>query len=134
MQVVPYLSFNGQCEAAFTLYAKCFGGQLGELHRYGGSPMADQVPPDFADKLMHATVTLGDRTLMGADMAPSQFEAMKGFSLSVQTKDPAEAERVYRELSEGGTIIMALEKTFWAERFGMFIDRFGTPWSINCEA
>jgi PhnB protein len=134
MQVVPYLSFNGQCEAAFTLYAKCLGGTLGEIHRYGGSPMADQAPPDWSDKVMHGSVTLGDRTLMGADMVQGQYEAPKGFSLSVQTNDAAEAERIYRDLSEGGTVIMALEKTFWAERFGMFIDRFGTPWTINCES
>jgi PhnB protein len=133
MQVVPYLSFNGQCEDAFTLYAKCFGGTLGELHRYGGSPMADQVPPDWSHKVMHGSVALGDRTLMGADMAHG-YDAPKGFTLSVQTKDVAEAERIYRELSDGGSIIMALEKTFWAERFGMFTDRFGIPWTINCEA
>ena len=134
MQVVPYLSFNGQCEAAFNLYAKCLGGKVGDLFRYGGSPMADQAPPYWGDKVMHGTVTLGDRTLMGADVIPAQYEAPTGFTLSVQLKDAAEAERIYRDLSDGGTIIMALEKTFWAERFAMIIDRFGTPWTINCEA
>ena len=134
MQVVPYLSFDGQCEAAFTLYAQCLGGKVGELFRYGGSPMGDQVPPDWHDKVMHGSVTLGDRTLMGADMAPGQYEAPKGFTLSIQLQSATDAERIFRELSEGGNVVMALEKTFWAERFGMVIDRFGTPWTINCEA
>ena len=96
--------------------------------------MGDQVPPDRHNKVMHASVTIGDRTFMGADMAPGQYEAPKGFTLSIQIKDAAEAERIFRELSEDGNIVMPLEKTFWAERFGMVIDRFGTPWTINCEA
>ena len=134
MQVVPYLSFNGQCEAAFRFYAQCLGGQVGELFRYGGSPMADQVPPDWHDKVMHGSVMVGERSLMGADMAPGQYETPKGFTLSIQLKSAAEAERIFRELSRDGNVVMALEKTFWAERFGMVIDRFGTPWTINCEA
>ena len=134
MQVVPYLSFNGQCEAAFNHYAKCLGGTVGEFFRYGGSPMEDQAPPDWSDKVIHGSVTLADRTLMGADSPPGQYEAPKGFSLSIHIKGALEAERIFREIGEGGTVVMPLEKTFWAERFGMVIDRFGTPWTINCEA
>jgi len=134
MQVVPYLCFNGQCEAAFRFYEQCLGGQLGPMFRYAEGPMADQVPPDWQDKIMHASVMVGERSLMGADMTPLQYEAPKGFSLSIQLKSVTEAERIFRELSEDGNVVMALEKTFWAERFGMVIDRFGTPWTINCEA
>jgi PhnB protein len=134
MQVVPYLSFNGQCEAAFKFYEQCLGGQLGPMFRYGESPMADQVPAGWQDKIMHGSVMVGQRTLMGADMAPGQYEAPKGFSLSIQLKSVPDAERIFRELSQDGNVVMALEKTFWAERFGMVIDRFGTPWTINCEA
>ena len=134
MQVVPYLSFNGQCEAAFRFYEQCLGGQLGPLFRYGESPMADQVPPDWHNRIMHGSVMAGERLLMGADMPPGQYEAPRGFSLSIQLKSAADAERIFREMSQDGTVLMALEKTFWAERFGMVIDRFGTPWTINCEA
>ena len=134
MQVVPYLSFDGQCEAAFRFYEQCFGGQLGPMFRYGGSPMADQVPAGWQDKIMHGSVMVGGRSLMGADMAPGQYEAPKGFTLSIQLKSAADAERIFRELSQDGNVVMALEKTFWAVRFGMVIDRFGTPWTINCEA
>jgi len=134
MQVNPYLSFNGQCEEAFKLYARVLGGQLGKIFRYTGTSLAHQVPADWQDKVMHGSVTVGGQELMGADVAPDRYEAPKGFSLSIQIKDAAEAERIFRELSDAGSMVMPLEKTFWAERFGMVIDRFGVPWMINCEA
>ena len=70
---------------------------------------------------------------MGGDVAPESYEAPKGFSLSLQMKSTAEAERIFNELSKDGRVTLALEKTFWAERFGMVVDRFGIPWLINCE-
>ncbi len=134
MQINPYLSFKGDCEAAFTFYERCLGGQLGTLFRYAGSPMADRVPSDWSDKVMHGSVTLPGLELNGADVAPdSVYEEPQGFSLSIQIKDVAEAERVFRELAANGRIVMPLEKTFWAERFGMVVDRFGIPWLVNCE-
>ncbi len=133
MHIHPYLSFNGTCEEAFTAYARCLGGQIGELFRYGGSPMAGDVPADWQSKVMHGSVTFDGATLMGADMADPQYQAPQGFSISVHPADPAEAERIYAELSAGGTIQMPLQQTFWAARFGAFVDRFGTPWTINCE-
>ena len=133
MQVNPYLSFNGQCEAAFTFYEQCLGGQLGPIFRYAGSPMANQVPADWRDKVMHGSVTVGTQVLMGGDVAPDRYEAPKGFSLSLQLTSTTEAERIFRELGQDGTVAMPLEKTFWAARFGMVVDRFGIPWLINCE-
>lgn len=133
MQVNPYLSFKGECEAAFKLYEQCLGAQIGTIFRYGGSPMADQVPPDWQDKVMHGTLTFGDQVLMGGDVAPLQYEEPKGFSLSVHLDNATEADRIFLELSRDGRVVMPLEKTFWAERFGMVVDRFGIPWLINCE-
>lgn len=132
--IAPYLSFKGDCERALKCYQECFGGQLGELFRYGGSPMADQVPADWSDRIMHGSVSIDGLTLMGADVAPGQYEAPKGFSISVHLTSVPDAERIFRVLSEGGAITMPLEQTFWAARFGMCIDRFGIPWSINCDA
>ena len=134
MQINPYLSFKGDCEAAFRLYETCLGGRLGPLFRYAGSPMEGQVPADWQDKVMHVSIVIGQQELMGGDVAPEQYEAPSGFSLSIQIDNPLEAERIFRELSQGGRIRMPLEKTFWAERFGMVVDRFGIPWLINCEA
>lgn len=133
MKIAPYLSFPGECEAAFRLYADCLGGTLGELFRYGGSPMADVVPGDWSDKVMHGSVTIAGQTLMGADTPPARHERPAGFSLSIHLDDAAEAERIFARLSEGGRVTMALEQTFWAKRFGALVDRYGVPWSINCE-
>lgn len=133
MQMNPYLSFNGQCEAAFNFYAQCLGGQLGALFRYAGTPLTEQVPADWQDKIMHGSLTIGAQVLMGADVAPDQYEAPKGFSLSLHIKDTTEAERIFHELSQDGKVVLPLEQTFWAERFGMLVDRFRIPWMINCE-
>ena len=132
MQISPYLSFNGQCEEAFTLYARCLGGQLGAIFRYAGSPMADQVPADWQGKVMHGSMTVGALVLMGGDVAHS-YEPPKGFTLSIQIESTAEAERIFHELSKDGQVSMPLEQTFWAARFGMLVDRFGIPWQVNCE-
>jgi PhnB protein len=134
MRVSPYLNFQGQCEEAFQFYERCFSGQLGALFRYEGSPMAGQAPEGHGDWIMHGSVTIGDLELMGADVAPQGYQAPAGFQLSLQITGAEEAERIFAELSPGGRIIMPLEKTFWAERFGMVVDRFGIPWLINCEA
>ena len=133
MQVNPYLSFKGDCEAAFQLYERCLGGKPGAVFRYGGSPMADQVPADWQDKVMHASLTIGNQVLMGGDVAPGQYEEPKGFSLSIGLNSTADAERIFHELASGGRIVMPLVKTFWAALFGMVVDGFGIPWLINCE-
>ena len=134
MQMTPYLSFKGDCEAAFTFYERCLGAQLGAFFRYGGSPMAGEAPADWSDKIMHGSVTLGGQTLMGADVVPDRYEEPKGISLSLQIDRADEAERIFHELARNGRVLVPLEKTFWADRFGMVVDRFGIPWLINCEA
>jgi len=134
MQVNPYLSFNGECEAAFKFYEQCLGGRVGVIFRYAGTTLAGQVPADWQDKVMHGSVTIGSETLMGGDVAPDAYQPPQGFSLSIQLSSPSEAERIFHELAKGGKMVMPLEKTFWAERFGMVTDRFGIPWLINCEA
>ena len=133
MQINPYLSFKGDCEAAFSFYGRCFGGTIGAIIRYAGSPMSAQMPPDWQDKVMHGSVTVGALELMGGDVAPAQYEASKGFALTIATKSTSEAERIFRELAEGGRVTVPLDRTFWAARFGMVVDRFGIPWMVNCE-
>jgi PhnB protein len=134
MQMNPYLSFNGQCEAAFAFYQQSLGGQIKAIFRYAGSPVADQVPDGWQDKVMHGSLTIGEQVLMGADVAPERYEEPRGFSLSLQIMNSADAERIFRELAADGRIVVPLEETFWAVRFGMVVDRFGIPWLINCEA
>jgi PhnB protein len=134
MTMAPYLSFNGDCEAAFLFYQSALNGKLGELFRYAGSPMDSQAPADWKNKIMHGSVTVAGQILMGADSIPGQYETPKGFSLALNITGAAEAERIFHVLAQAGKIIVPLEKTFWAERFGMVIDRFGIPWAINGEA
>ena len=133
MQMTTYLSFNGECEAAFKLYEECLDGKLGEIFRYAGSPMAEQVPAGWQDKVMHGSLTIGEHVLMGGDVAPERYEKPQGFSLSLQMNNTTQAERIFQILAMDGTVVMPLEKTFWADRFGMLVDRFGIPWLINCE-
>ena len=133
LQVTPYLSFNGQCEEAFKFYEKQLGGKITFMMTYGDSPMAGQAPPEWAEKIMHVTLALGDRVLQGADSPPGQYQKPQGFTLSIGMGDAAEAKRIFKALEENGVVGMPLQETFWALRFGMVTDRFGTPWSINCE-
>ena len=133
MQMHPYVSFNGDCEAAFAFYERSLGGQLGPLFRYAGSPMAGVETVDWSNKVMHASITIGNQLLQGADVPPGQYEPPKGFSLSLQMKSTDEAERIFRDLAERGRVVLPLEQTFWADRFGIVVDQFGVPWLINCE-
>jgi PhnB protein len=132
MQSNPYLFFNGQCEAAFTFYEECLGGKIIEKMTYGQSPMADQASPELIDRIMHINLTIGDIVIMGADAPPEMFEQPQGFYVNLQFDNVAEAEKIYNALAENGTVRMPFEETFWAHRFAMLVDRFGTPWIINC--
>ncbi|GMU93899.1 MAG: VOC family protein [Candidatus Hydrogenedentota bacterium] len=133
MRMNPYLTFNGDCEAAFTFYQRCLGGTIAMMLTHGDSPIANDVPPEWHKRIMHARLECGDLVLMGSDVPPDRYERPQGISVSLQVDDPTEAERLYHALSENGNVIMPLQATFWAARFGMFTDRFGTPWMINCE-
>lgn len=133
MQINPYLSFNGDCEAAFKLYEECLAGKLGPIFRYAGSPMADQVPADWQNKIMHASVAIGEQIVMGGDVAPDRYEKPRGFSLSLQLTSTTQAEQIFHRLAKDGTVLVPLEKTFWAALYGVVTDRFGIPWTINCE-
>jgi PhnB protein len=96
--------------------------------------MAGDAPANWGDKIMHGSVTVAGHILMGADPPPDRYEAPRGFTLNVQIATTDEAERVFTALSAGGTVIMPIQKTFWAARFGVCVDRFGIPWQVNCEA
>ncbi len=133
MQLNAYLTFNGQCEAAFRFYERCLGAKIEMMMTHGESPMANQMPPEWRSKVMHSRLVVGDNVLMGSDAPPDRYNAPKGFSVSLSVDDPAQAERIFHALQENGTVQMPLQETFWARRFGMLVDRFGVPWMINCE-
>lgn len=131
MKIIPYLHFDGDCEEAFNTYTKILGGRMHGIFRYGDSPMAAQVGPDWANKVMHTSMETGDQTLNGTDAPLQYFEQPQGFRVCLDLQDESEAERVFTGLSEGGQVTMPLQETFWAKRFAMFTDRFGTPWMVN---
>jgi PhnB protein len=133
MQLNPYLAFNGQCEEAFKFYEQCLGGKIAMMMRYGESPMAEQTPAAARNNIAHARLVLGDKVLMGSDRPPGREGATQGFHVSLGPDDPAEAERIFNALAEGGRVDMPIQQTFWAARFGMLVDRFGIPWMVNCE-
>jgi PhnB protein len=133
MQLNPYLFFNGECQAAFKFYEQCLGGKIDAMMTYAESPEAEQTSPESRDRIMHAHLTVNDMALMGSDVPSDYFEKPQGFSVSLQFDDVVEAERIFQALAENGTIKMPLHETFWAARFGVVVDRFGTPWMINCD-
>ena len=133
MQLHPYLLFNGRCEEAFRFYAECLSGRIEAMIPHAGSPAEQHVPPEWRSKILHARLSVGEQVLMASDAPPGRFEKPQGFSVSINVTDPAEAGRIFRALAENGTITMPMEQTFWAARFGMCVDRFGTPWMVNCE-
>jgi PhnB protein len=134
MRIDPYLNFDGDCAEAFRTYERILGGRLETLMTHGESPIAGEVPAAWHDRILHATLVVGEAVLMGSDTPPEYYEKATGGHVSLQIGDPAEAERVFHALAEGGRVTMPMGRTFWAERFGMLTDRFGTPWMINCAA
>lgn len=130
MQLAPYVFFDGTCEAAFSFYADVLGGSIVELNRYEGSPMADDMPPEQHQWIMHATFEAPGIQLMGADGGDFGGE-MTRVSLSLGSSDAEEGRRVFEALAAGGTITMPYAKQFWGASFGMLIDRFAVKWMIN---
>ena len=135
MKIQPYLSFNGQCEAAFKYYAECLGGRIEAMFPFADTPAAEHVPSDSRHKIMHARLAVGDQVLMGSDCTPAHpYGGITGFSVSLNVASIDEAERIFNALKVNGTVQMPLAQTFWAARFGMVVDQFGVPWMVNCEA
>ena len=133
MQLNPYLTFNGQCEAAFKFYEQCLGGKIVAMVTHVGTPAEEQVPAEWRNKILHARLIVGDEVLMGSDAPPDRYEESKGFSVTVGIDDPTDAERIFDALAKNGTVKMPIQKTFWAVRFGTLVDQFGIPWMVNCE-
>jgi PhnB protein len=133
MQLSTYLSFKGDCEAAFKFYERCLGGKIEMKMTFGESAMADQVPPSFRNQIAHMRIRVGDSLLMGSDAPPDRYQEPKGVFVSIGVDAAADAERIFAQLAEKGSVQMPMAKTFFAERFGMVIDRFGIAWMVNCE-
>ena len=132
MQLSPYIFFYGRCEEALEFYKKAIGGSY-EMQKNSESPMADQTPPEWRDKIMHATFTGPGITFMASDgrEAKTIDPDAGNISLSLSITDGKQADRVFKALADGGTVTMPLEAAFWGGRFGMLVDRFGNEWMIT---
>lgn len=134
MSVTTYLAFGGDCKAAFEMYERVLGGKVIFVMTNGESPMADKTPPGWKDKIMHISLQMPDGgVLQGADHPEGRQVKPSGFSVCASVKDKAEAERIFKGLSEGGQVQMPFATTFWSPGFGMCIDKFQVPWMVNTE-
>jgi PhnB protein len=135
MHPIPYLGFNGNCAEAMRFYASTLDGKLEVLMSGADSPMAAQIPKEFADRILHARLALKDGGyLYGGDAsAQMPFQGIHGASVTLNFNSIPEARKVFDKLAAGGKVTMPFAPSFWAKSFGMLIDRFGTPWIVNAE-
>ena len=130
MQLHTYLNYGGNCEQAFRFYEQHLGGKVTFMMRHGEQPGAANVAPEGKDAVLHARMTIGGTELLGADVPPERFQPMRSAYLSLTVESIDEAERIYALLTDGGQIFMPMQETFYASRFAMLRDRFGTSWMI----
>jgi PhnB protein len=134
MHIEPYLFFEGRCEEAVEFYRKALGAEVTMLMRYKDSPEpppAGKLPPGSENKVMHASLRIGETTVMASDGFAQGRPSFQGFSLSITVPDEARANKLFGALADGGQVQMPLGKTFWSPRFGMVTDRFGVGWMIG---
>ncbi len=133
MQVQPYIFFDGRCDEALAFYKSALDAEVQMLMRFKDSPEpcgGDMGPPPPPDKVMHASIRVGDTTVMMSDGMCQGKAAFAGISLSLTVEDDAQAHRLFSALSDGGQVQMPLGKTFFSSSFGMVADRFGVSWMV----
>jgi len=131
MQLTTYVNYGGNCEEAFRFYAQHLGGHITMLMHHGEQPGGTtQTPTGLEGKVLHARMTIGGTQISGADVQADRFQPMRSAYLTLEVDTPEEAERLYALLSDAGEIFMKMEETFFATRFAMFRDRFGTSWML----
>ena len=130
MQVQPYLFLDGRCEEAIEFYRKALGAEVLTMMRFKDNPQPAMNPPGSGEKVMHASMRIGDATVMASDGRCQGQPSFQGFALSLSVPNETEAERLFGALGEGGQVQMPLTKTFFSPRFGMVADRFGVSWMI----
>jgi len=131
MKTNVHLGFQGNCDQAFSFYEKVFGTKRLITMKYADAPAGNPVPPDAKDLIMHTSLPVGTITLMGADAPPGRGQPIGGFQISLEDQDQATVKRLFDALSEGGSVMMPLDKTFWSPLFGMCTDKFGVGWMVS---
>lgn len=131
MQLQAYLCFNGQCDEAITFYCEAVGADVVMKSYFKDMPDSEMCPSGAQDKVMHATLKIGESVMMVSDGCGADGPSFEGFSMSLSLTDEGEAGRLFDALGAGGEVQMPLAKTFWSPCFGMVKDRFGLSWMIN---
>jgi PhnB protein len=130
MRLNTFLNFGGNCEAAFRFYEQHLGGEITMMMRRAEQPDQPVTWPGWEQSIQYAIMTIGETELMGSDVAPERFQPMRSAYLSLTVSSADEADRIYRLLSDGGAVFMPMEETFFALRFAMLRDKFGTSWMV----
>jgi PhnB protein len=128
MKMNTYVNFHGTCSEAFRYYEKHLGAKIGMIMTHAQSPDQSRVNPEWKDLVLHARISIGDTELMAADIPNA--EPMRSAYLTLKMDSDMEAERVFSALSDGGQVLMPIQETFFASRFGQVRDRFGINWMI----
>lgn len=131
MKLNTYVNYKGNCREAFEFYEKHLGGKITMISTFSDMPDKSNIPPKWENKILHAQIEIGDGTLMGADIPGA--EPMRSAYITLSVPDEDQTELIYKLLSNGGQIFMKMEKTFFASRFAMLRDKFGTSWMLLCE-
>ncbi len=134
MDMNPYLTFPGNCAEAMNFYAEVFGGHIEFIQKAGDSPMAGKTGPESDEKILHARLRIGERTLMASDAIGTPYELPRGITVQISFDDMEKARRVFRRLAKRGETVMEFAPTFWSAGFGMCRDRYGIPWMVGCDA
>jgi PhnB protein len=133
VNLIPYLTFEGNAEEAMKFYADVFGGEIIQIGRYGEMQNAD-IPEDYKDKVLHGRLKFGNNLIYCSDTFPGQnVDKGSQISLSVEFESEAQINKVYEKLSQQGQVKMPLEKTFWGAKYAKLTDRFGITWDLNCQ-
>jgi len=130
MKLLTYLNYGGNCEQAFRFYEQHLGGKISAMITHGQNPGPTSIPPELKNSILHARMNIGGTELLASDVPPDRFEPMRSVYLSLGVESISEAERIYALLSDGGQVFMPMQETFFAFRFGMLRDKFGTSWMI----
>jgi len=130
MRLLTYLNYGGNCRQAFRFYEQHLGGKITMMMTHGEGPNQAEVPGGWKDAILHARMNIGGTELLAADVAPDRFQPMRSAYLSLSLDSSEEAERIYALLSDGGQVFMPMQETFFAFRFAMLRDRFGTSWML----
>lgn len=130
MQVTPYIYFNGNCEEAFNFYVKAIGAKIGVMMTFAGTPAEGQTPADWQKKIIHARLDVGATQILASDAPPGRYQKGQGYCVTLTADTAADADRIFKSLSEGAEVGMPIAQTFFASRFGMLTDKFGISWMI----